>query len=69
MTRSAWVSRLDRLAADRAFVDEEMANTLIWLFHDYLLGRRCSACGHTFTFAGGEDVCPMCGAAVPDWDL
>ena len=32
-------------------------------------GRRCSACGHTFTFAGGEDVCPTCGAAAPDWDL
>ena len=46
-----------------------MANTLIWLFHDYLLGRRCSSCGHTFTFTGGEDVCPNCGAAVPDWDL
>ena len=69
MTRSAWVSRLDRLAADRAFVDEEMANTLIWLFHDYLLGRRCAACGHVFTDDRQENRCPRCGAADPDWNL
>ena len=47
-----------------------MANTLIWLFHDYLLGRRCTACGAVFT-AGEEDadICPDCGAPSPDWAL
>ena len=69
LSRRDWITRLDALDGDRAHVDENMANTLIWLFHDYLLGRRCSSCGHTFTFTGGEDVCPNCGAAVPDWDL
>ena len=68
-SRRDWITRLDALDEDRSHVDEDMANTLIWLFHDYLLGRRCGACGHTFTFDGGEDVCPNCGAASPDWDL
>ena len=68
-SRRDWIARLDALDDDRSHVDEDMANTLIWLFHDYLLGRRCGACGHTFTFAGGEDICPRCGAAAPDWDL
>lgn len=69
MTRGAWIARLDSLAADRAFVDEEMANTLIYLFHDYLLGRRCTACGHVFMDTKQEDRCPRCGASAPDWDL
>ena len=69
LSRSAWVSRLDALAADRAFVDEDMANTLIWLFRDYLLGRRCTACGHVFTDEKQEDRCPRCGAGEPEWDL
>ena len=68
-SRRDWITRLDALDEDRSHVDEDMANTLIWLFHDYLLGRRCGACGHTFTYSGGEDVCPQCGAAAPDWDL
>lgn len=68
-SRRDWITRLDKLDEDRVHVDENMANTLIWLFHDYLLGRRCSACGHVFSFDGGEDVCPNCGAAFPDWDL
>ena len=68
-SRRDWISRLDLLDEDRSHVDEEMANTLIWLFHDYLLGRRCSACGHVFTADGGDDVCPKCGAAAPDWNL
>ena len=69
LTRGAWVARLDALAADRAFMDEEMANTLIWLFHDYLLGRRCARCGHVFRDEDQSDRCPACGAADPDWDL
>ncbi len=69
LPRNTWVSRLDTLAADRAFVDEDMANTLIWLFHDYLLGRRCARCGHVFTDENREDRCPVCGAADPDWNL
>ena len=69
LPRNTWISRLDMLAADRAFVDEEMANTLIWLFHDYLLGRRCRECGHVFTDEKQEDRCPACGASGPDWNL
>ena len=61
--------RLDLLAGDRAHMDEEMANTLIYLFHDYLLGRRCTACGHVFMDTKQEDRCPRCGASAPDWDL
>ena len=68
-SRRDWISRLDLLDEDRSHVDEEMANTLIWLFRDYLLGRRCGACGHVFTADGGDDVCPKCGAASPDWNL
>ena len=68
-SRRDWITRLDALDEDRSHVDENMANTLIWLFHDYLLGRRCSACGHVFTYSGGDDTCPNCGAASPDWDL
>ena len=52
-----------------AFVDEDMANTLIWLFHDYLLGRRCRECGRVFTDFRQENRCPFCGAADPDWNL
>jgi len=62
-------SRLDALAADRAWVDEDMANTLIWLFRDYLLGRRCAQCGCVFTDEKQEDRCPACGASAPDWNL
>jgi len=69
LPRGSWVSRLDLLESDRAFVDEDMANTLIWLFRDYLLGRRCPECGHTFTDDQQEDRCPACGAEKPDWDL
>ena len=69
MTRAAWIARLDSLPEDRAFVDEDMANTLIWLFHDYLLGRRCTACGHVFKDRKQQNRCPKCGASDPDWDL
>ena len=69
LPRAVWASRLDTLADDRAFVDEDMANMLIWLFHDYLLGRRCRECGRVFTDLRQEDRCPFCGAAEPDWNL
>jgi len=69
LPRNTWVTRLDTLAADRAFVDEEMANTLIWLFRDYLLGRRCPRCGHVFTDEKQVNRCPDCGAPDPDWNL
>ena len=69
LTRAAWIARLDALSADRAYMDEDMANTLIWLFHDYLLGRRCRRCGRTFTDEQQNDRCPFCGAEKPDWNL
>ncbi len=69
LSRKNWITRLDLLAGDRAHMDEEMANTLIWLFKDYLLGRRCGKCGHMFTDDNQEDRCPACGEAHPDWNL
>ena len=69
LPRNTWISRLDALALDRSHTDEDMANTLIWLFHDYLLGRRCVQCGHVFTDEAQEGRCPACGAGDPDWDL
>ena len=70
LSRRDWVARLGCLDADRAFVDEEMANTLIWLFRDWLLGRRCPACGRAYTAPeNAEDRCPYCGAPEPDWAL
>ena len=69
LPRNIWINRLDVLSGDRAWMDEEMANTLIWLFHDYLLGRRCAQCGHIFTDEKQEDRCPVCGASEPDWNL
>ena len=69
LPRATWIARLDTLAGDRAYVDEDMANMLIWLFHDYLLGRRCTRCGCVFTDEAQENRCPACGAADPDWNL
>ena len=71
LPRNAWVNRLDVLSGDRAYMDEDMANSLIWLFHEYLLGRRCTQCGCTYTHSEDkqEDVCPVCGASDPDWNL
>jgi len=69
LTRGAWVSRLDAMAEDRACMDEEMANILVFLFQDYLLGRKCAVCGHTFIDREQADRCPLCGAEKPDWDL
>ena len=69
LSRSAWIRRLDTMNADRAFVDEEMANVLIFCFRDYLLGRRCTACGRTFLDEQQNDTCPFCGAGSPEWTL
>ena len=69
LPRNTWIARLDALAADRSHMDEEMANTLIWLFRDYLLGRKCRACGRVFTDEAQADRCPVCGAADPFWNL
>ena len=46
-----------------------MANTLILLYHDFLLGRRCSACGQLFTDSAQQNACPFCGAPDPEWTL
>ena len=49
LPRSLWISRLDALAEDRACVDEDMANTLIWLFHDWLLPEEAAHHGRVFS--------------------
>ena len=69
LSRSAWMRRLDTLTRDRAFVDEEMANVLIYLFRDYLLGRHCPACGKAFTDVDQENRCPFCGGTDLEWTL
>ena len=69
LSRSAWMRRLDTMDRDRAFVDEEMANVLLFIFRDCLLGRRCTACGRTFRDEQQNDTCPYCGTPAPDWTL
>ena len=69
LPRNTWISRLDALAVDRSYTDEDMANTMIWLFRDYLLGRRCAECGHVFTDEAQEGLCPVCGASGLEWNL
>ena len=69
LSRSAWMRRLDSMDRDRAFVDEEMANVIIYLFHDFLLGRRCAACGKTFTDEKQANRCPFCGSTDLEWTL
>ena len=69
LSRAAWMRRLDTMDRDRSFVDEEMANVLLYLFRDYLLRRRCAACGKAFRDEEQNDTCPFCGAPEPDWDL
>lgn len=69
LSRTAWMRRLDTMDRDRAFVDEEMANVVIYLFHDFLLGRRCAKCGKTFTDREQQNRCPFCGAPDPEWTL
>ncbi len=67
--RTAWMRRLDTMDRDRAFVDEEMANVLIYVFRDFLLGRRCAACGKTFRDESQTGCCPFCGAPDAEWTL
>jgi len=69
LDRPAWIHRLDAIDRDRASVDEDMANTLLFLFRDYLLARRCTACGKTFSDEAQTDRCPFCGAEGADWVL
>lgn len=69
LSRTAWMRRLDTMDRDRAFVDEEMANITLYCFREFLLGRRCAACGKTFRDEAQNNTCPFCGAADPDWTL
>ena len=69
LSRSAWMRRLDTMNRDRASVDEEMANVLLYLFRDYLLGRRCTACGKTFINDEQKNACPFCGETKLEWTL
>ena len=69
LDRPAWIHRLDAIDRDRASVDEDMANTMLFLFRDYLLARRCIACGKTFSDEAQTDRCPFCGAEGADWVL
>ena len=69
LDRPAWIHRLDAIDRDRASVDEDMANTILFLFRDYLLARRCTSCGKTFSDEAQTDRCPFCGAEGADWVL
>lgn len=69
MSRTAWMRRLAVIDRDRASVDEDMANGILYLFRDYLLGRRCSACGKAFRDLEQANQCPFCGAKNPEWTL
>ena len=69
LDRPAWIHRLDAIDRDRASVDEDMANTTLFLFRDYLLARCCTACGRTFSDEAQTDRCPFCGAEGADWIL
>ena len=69
LDRPAWIHRLDAIDRDRASVDEDMANTMLFFFRDYLLARRCTACGRTFSDEAQTDRCPFCGAEGADWVL
>ena len=69
LSRTAWMRRLATLDQDRAFVDEEMANITLFCFRDYLLGRRCTACGRTFRDEAQNNTCPFCGQTNPEWTL
>ena len=69
LDRPACIHRLEAIDRDRASVDEDMANTVLFLFRDYLLARRCTACGKTFSDEAQTDRCPFCGAEGADWVL
>lgn len=69
LNRSAWIHRLNTLNEDRASIDEETANILLYLFRDYLIARRCRACGAEFRDEAQNNACPFCGAGDPEWVL
>lgn len=69
LSRTAWMRRLAAIDRDRSFVDEDAANVVLYAFRDYLLGRRCPACGKTFADEEQTNRCPFCGAENPDWIL
>ena len=69
LNRTAWMRRLAAIDRDRSFVDEDAANVVLYAFRDYLLGRRCPACGKTFADEEQTNRCPFCGAENPDWIL
>ena len=69
LSRSGWMRRLDAIDQDRACMDDDMANTLILLYHDFLVERTCASCGLTFLDDTQTDRCPRCGAPHPDWTL
>ena len=69
LSRSAWMRRLDTMDRDRAFVNEEMANVTLFCFRDYLLNRRCTACGRDFRDEAQSGACPFCGDNNPEWIL
>ncbi len=69
LDRPAWIHRLEAIDRDRVSVDEDMANTVLFIFRDFLLARRCTACGKTFSDEAQADRCPFCGAEGADWVL
>lgn len=69
LSRSAWMRRLDTMDRDRSFLDEQLANVILFVFRDYLLNRRCPACGKSFSDEAQQNKCPFCAAPDPDWIL
>ncbi len=69
LSRSAWMRRLDTMDGDRACMDEEMANVILYCFRDFLLERRCASCGKPFRDEEQKNRCPYCGAPDPEWTL
>ena len=69
MSRSAWMRRLNTLDQDRACLDVETADWILFQFREYLLGRRCVSCGQTFVDEEQQNRCPFCGTAEIDWTL
>lgn len=69
LSRSAWMRRLDSLGADRSVITAEMADSVLFSFRSYLLGRRCPACGLDFEDEADTGVCPRCGAGGLEWLL
>ena len=69
LSRSAWMRRLDALGADRSCITAETADTVLFSFRSYLLGRRCPACGLSFEDEADAGVCPKCGSADLEWLL